>query len=302
MELACDIVKINTKYREPKNFTKYINYFKNLNLIDSTKTLTADQFFKKIVGLSIDCDFDKSKNITFTLLTAYYITYYKDQLFDYLTAFENKLISAANSIVLFLEGNYNNINIEEFYASIDIYYALYTTWNSEDKISKIEEYLDNIKETLFVERQTNKSNNNTYICTVNNMYEIDAKFATKVLLQNLKLFNNCLILKNIIWQKIKKYYDNVSQNIFLIIIVELRIVLIQLTTDTKDRKEIYYKIDPEDIIKHIREDTLTQELISKILVLFITKINKIFNGKLQYTQHIHTIDLFQQMYDIIYKH
>ena len=59
----------------------------------------------------------------------------------------------------------------------------------------------------------------------------------------------------------------------MIIIAELRIKIIPQLNSCKDRRDIYYKIDAENMVKDIRNNNFTPQKLTSILDLISEKIS-----------------------------
>nr|QBK89162.1 MAG: hypothetical protein LCMiAC02_02560 [Mimivirus LCMiAC02] len=302
MELACDIIRrkdfsinpslllseikklgisFNIKNNNPKNFKKvvktYLPYFDNL----------AKYLFNK-----------DNKDLGYALLLTYYISEYPTKILysnlqkkQNYSSFQTKLndqdkheiVNAANRVILFLEGV--NDNIDKFYDAVDYYYALYKIWTSDDLYR-----INNLFHELY-KLCSHKDNRykSTIINILDKMFSLNTKMTIQILLENYKHFVINKVITNYIWNTIKKIstgtinqescdhnVDSDIQHIILIMITRLRIELISLLSNSADLKDIYYKIDTENIIRNIRNYKFNQSEINYIINILISKINKLY--------------------------
>ena len=196
----------------------------------------------------------------------------------------------------------------EFYDIVDYYYSLYKIWSSPD-ITVINNIYDKLIDAC-IEYRINKYGIHTIIRLIKKMFIINNKMATKTLLQNYKNFVDINIVSNEIWKCIATINDRNWDHVILIMIAELRIHFIPQLKTSSDRKDIYYKIDIENIIKLIRNNEFHCEKLDTIMNIFISKINKVYNAYMlpfsrEYENlqlyYKHIVDLFEQMYTIISK-
>lgn len=227
--------------------------------------------------------------MTDAILMAYCISLFSDQIFEsYKSRFEQKIILAANKVVLTLQKLSNNLEktqtfYDEFYNNIDHYFSLYKVWRSEDSIRTLTKLFDEIQEQInIINIQTKRSisiNIDETKKLIKQLFENNPKYATRILLHNYNIFTNSVALEQYFWKKVQKYYYRYCDAMFLIIVAELRIKLIPLLLDPVCRKTLYYSIDTEDLIHNIRNSKLSNTTIAEIINIFgsnIQKINKDF--------------------------
>jgi hypothetical protein len=295
MELACDILKrtndkvnvfndieiIKDKIRRLQkkitNQNSLTDCFKVINKIDYIRpiSLLVKEFFNN----------ETSEEITNAILMSYCISLFTSDIFEsYKSRFEQKLILAANKVVIILKKFVNGITeinqdfYKDFYSVIDNYFSLYRIWKSQDSLKILTKLFDQIQEkNKIMNIQLKKGididiDSNKYL--IDQLFDTNSKYATRILLHNYSIFNSSKI-KEYIWQKIQKCYYLHQDEMFLIIVAELRIKLIPLLNNPSDRKEIYYSIDTEELIQIIRNSKLTNTKIAQIINIFGNKINKI---------------------------
>ena len=318
MELACEILKKRT---DNNNTTKSLKKFKNLKLQNGLKTSNKEDFLKKIKSpqykkiannFAKKCFYSKNKDLGQAIMMAYYFSYYGNDVFgEFKTYYEKKLINAAHEVVCYLERKNNNYN-DNFYDILDNYYSLYQTFIKKSSLYKIDDMMvileDYIKASKLLQIQ-NKSIDHNFIKKINNIiseiFKINHNFAIKTFLQNYDMFIDSNNIMKHIWDKIKEYFKNDIRHAILIIIAELRVKLIQSLTLSEDKKDIYFNIDIEIIIKDIRNNDFTIEKINNIIKLLLQKINKITNlnitnQKLDNQKLFEIFDLFQIIFNTIY--
>ncbi len=307
MELACDIIRRKTTRIKPRYI---IGKIKKLNIVKYLNKSHQDFLYKAkkyclptFNHLARELFSNHDDDLGYALLLAYYISSYSDDIFNVKTEYENKLIMASNKVILYLQGTISNID-HEFYDTVDYYYSLYKIWNSPD-LKKINILYDTlidlcvkyklvsitlaiyndhkpIKKLNYINSLKRHQTQNTKIKSfsdkmidiVNTMFIINNKMATKLLLQNYRQYVNIKAITNTLW----KHIDNISdvRHIILIIIAELRIKIIHQSYTSIDKKDMYYKVNIEDMIRNIRNDTLTPKKINSIINLFTAKIQKIY--------------------------
>jgi len=139
------------------------------------------------------------------------------------------------------------------------------------------------------------------------LFELNCLFATQILLHNYDSFKN-IETNNIypfIWSQITNSYNttNAKENMILIIITELKIKLIKTLTNLTARKDLYYQIDTENIIEHIRNGSLNHDTINKIMAQLQAKTHMInpeyqmVNLEKDYQKSI--INIFANMYNFV---
>ena len=218
--------------------------------------------------------------MTDAILMAYCISLFTNQIFEsYKSRSEQKLILAANKVVITLEKFVDGIIDDNFYGVLDYYLSLYRIWKSEDSLKILTKLFDQIQEQCKIMNIQVKKGIKIDFDFVSNLidelFHINCKHATRILLDNYSLFDNIIKVKQYIWKKIQQCYYKHYDEMFLIIVAELRIKLIPLLSDPFDRKKIYYHIDTDDLIQIIRNSALTNTKIADIINTFGNKFKKI---------------------------
>lgn len=299
MEIACDILK--------KSITSTINKhddlkkkFRSLNLSDISRKSNMDSFLKlinskkymDITNEFIEKYFDNANNDTgLSILMAYYISSYSDVLFpSYKTRFEQKLILSANKVVLLIEkllhiqdDDFPDKFYNEFLGTIDHYYSLYKLWKSRDSINEMSDLFENIQEVASIikiqlRKQIPTDKYDYLITQMNTLFELNPKYALRIMLHNYNIFNGLQLFETKFWDKVVSVYQSNKDAMFVILVAELRIRLIPLLSNPLDRKDIYYGLDTEDIINKIRNYDLDNKKIIEIINILQDKIKKINNN------------------------
>jgi len=336
MEIACDILKKScptSKYIDIKKD------FINLKLNVITKKDTMDTFLKLVnnknyitiaTRLLGEYFHNIDTNMGTSILMAYCISSFSDTLFSsYKTRFEQKLILSANKVVIYINKLVNNNSVtedftHEFLNIIDHYYSLYKIWKSKDSINEMSDLFENIQTTTNVLKYQIKKNksitsiasitsnisNKSNILPINydsltdsleKLFYLNAKYALRIILHNYDIFNELSSFEIKFWEKVKMLYPKYKDAMFIILVVELKIRLIQRLSDPSDRKDIYYKLDTENIIDKIRSGTLTNSKIIKIINMLQNKMSKINDNfickELTNSQDIDIIDIFSVMFN-----
>lgn len=303
MEIACEVLKKSSSINTLKNISKVQKKFKQLNLCSASKKLGSTSFMKMIsdkktiiVAKEFLSQYFENVNddMGFGLLMGYYIVSYHNNIFgDYISKMENKLIISASKLI-------NIINIQvneqqqhrELTNLFDVYYSLYKVWQSKDSITSMTESFETIKEITHVMNcKSKKDYTHILIDRIDIMFNIHPTYTTRIILHNYNIFNNMLAFKTHFWNKFKEIKD--KDTAFVIAVVELKIQLIPKLTDPKDRKNIYYNIDTENIINQISTSTFTHSKkheIINILESTIKKVNNKFVGNGE----------FSNMFDCLY--
>lgn len=320
MELACDIIRpskeslinddikkkfnsLQNKLTNNKNLKDFLKEMKNKEYIDTTSLFVKKLFDNKMTG-----------EMTDAILMAYCISSFSDQLFNsYKSRFEQKLVLAANKVVLALDKMTKNKDneLENFYNIVDHYHSLYKIWKSQDYLRTLTKLFDQIQEqNKIISLQIKKGipiNTKKSEELIDELFKNNSKFATRILLHNYEIFCSLLELECYFWKKVKDTYYQNKDEMFIIIVSELKIKIIPLLTNPQDRKDIYYKIDIEDLVCHIRHDKLNNSTISDIINIFGEKITKI-NPDFQYNEinkeelkkdNMLLLNLFENFYNFI---
>jgi hypothetical protein len=294
MEIACDVLKksfITNKIMNAKR------KFRNINIIDIANTNNIDNFLKKINTpkiIEISTEFIKeyfannNKDMGVSLLMAYYISSFSEKLFgSYKSRFEQKLNFAANKVVLYIEKIIANDTLsndynEEFMSSFDHYYSLYKIWKSKDSINEMSNMFQTLQELSDIIKIEIKKNGKTtkynYLeKLLVKLFQYNIKYAIRMFLHNYNIFYGLSSLENKFWELVNQYYDDYKDELFIILVAELKIRLIPYLNNVNDRKELYYDLDTEDIINKIRNHNLNNKSIYKIINILQNKTQKINN-------------------------
>ncbi len=315
MDLACDIVK---KREITNGKISVLNKFKNMNLReDIDKKIKQHNYIEESNNI-LNAIFETSnKDFGFSILFAYYISTYSNTIFSKNKSdLARRLIFAANSVVVQIEHIATEDNLEEFYNAVDNYYSLYKIWSSRDSLNKIEILLESlINETKIYRLKLLKNMDITSMddrmdSIIDKMFSINKNFTIKILLDNYDYLCVVKDLKDVIWRKILEAMGEYRENIILMMITGIKIHLIHLLKNSEDRRDIYYKLDNENIIKTIRDNNLTPEKTSYLMQILVDKINKLDNkNRINFrlvgkswnsTIDIHIIETFKLMFDFIY--
>jgi hypothetical protein len=294
MELACNIIRVKATEIKPEYI---LNNIKKLNIpqyLDQPKHFNvAKKYCLPVFNKLAQELFSNHNDLGYALLLSYYISTFNNHIFPIKTSYENKLVSTANKVILYLEGS-RRID-HDFHDTVDYYYSLYKIWNSSD-LQAITALYDSFI-SLCTEYKYNTKYEYRIVNIIDKMFYINDKMAAKLLLQNYNMYMDITVATNKLWSCLNNVND--INHVFLILTAELRIKLIYLTHSSKDRKDIYYKIDTEDIIKDIRTNNFGQNKIKNIINLFRSKIYKLYyvDIKKPKTNILHT---FRSMFDVLY--
>ena len=208
----------------------------------------------------------------------------------------------------------NNFPDDNFMDAMDHYYSLYKKWTSDKQINEISNLVDKLIDIITICNAKNKSGDNIkhhikqIKVIVKKMFSINTNFAIKSLLNNYELFNTIENILDIIWNNIKCTPKDCI-HIFIIILAEIRVKLIKLINSAIERKNLYYNIDMDVIIKKIRNNEFTIVEFNKILNVILQNTN-IIDNSIKYPIHFedfnkHSINvilcLFKQIFNIIHK-
>jgi len=294
MELAYNIISHNNSKSEKKE--KVVNDFKKLKLNDMMRNMDINDFknSKKDTILAIIGEFtsvlfnSNDLKLPDILLSAYCITNYSNNMFTLKTCGDSKLINAANKLVHHLE-NIDGISPNEnFMDSLDYYYILYKKWQDCDSLKLI----DNIFSDLMIEcrgltinKSKNKNINNSSIVKINELinklFEINMSMSVQIVLNKYEIFNDLHDATDTIWKNIESKINDHNNHILIIIIAELRVKLIPKLVNAQDKKDVYYDIDIDQIIKYVRNNEFSFDKLWDIIELFTLKLislDKNFNN------------------------
>ncbi|QKF94108.1 hypothetical protein QKU48_gp0650 [Fadolivirus algeromassiliense] len=321
MEIACDILRRSSISDRHKDIRKK---FKELKLSDICRKSSYSSFYKLInnekyinTTMSLIEQYVDNVDTEFSLsiLMAYCISAYPDNLFDtFRSRFEQKLILAANKVVLYLEKLITESELssdfhDEFLNIMDHYYSLYKLWKSRDSINQMSIVFDEMKEAINIYRLQLKrnytlTNYDSIYLSLNELFNQNPKYATRILLHNYDIVRVIDAVEIKFWDKVREAYSRDKDAIFIIMVAELRIKLIPMLTNPIDRKELYYTIDTEEIINKVRAYDFTQDKIKKIMNTLQSKVaivnpNYIKGETLKYADDI-IIRIFNYMFNTTY--
>lgn len=313
MEMTYNVLSRREVGTNIKQIKKVIKEFRNLNMNKKVKKMKPMEFINMITSSTYDYVVQRLVNLLFTnndkdlgnaILFSYCISQYPNDIFNHkMTSDDKKLVCASNIIIYYLDkleiveikGAFPDDN---FMDALDAYYTLYKKWISRDMLRKIDE-LNNMlmNEIQICKLQRQRNANIKYI--IDEMFNINKNYATKILLNNYELYENITDIIIIIWNNIRMHTNNM--NIYLIIITEIRIRLIKILKDPQDRKDIYYKIDSDYILKMVRENRLTRDILIGMINIIATKI-KILEPSYNFNEDEgNFIENFKLIYEIMYK-
>lgn len=306
MEIACGVIQKTKKKINVNILQKFIN----LDLFNIINSVTCDEFLHIIKSkkvFDIADNFIKllikntHKNITDSLLMAYCIVGYNDSLFKfYKSTTDVKLINTAKNLIIIIHDSSqfnNNINlyIERIIFTFDYYLSLYNIWQSGKTLGDISKYIYELKKyiDIYNTENTNKKIKKYLEHIVKKILLPKNNFGIKAIMEHYYIFcdkNNVVHLVNYIWTNIinnakikyKKY-----QNILLVLISEVRILMVKFTNDPIEKKNLYYNIDIEDIIKNIINDTFNASSLSIVINNIIDIANSIFKNVKSYSPITH---------------
>lgn len=323
MEVACEIIKNNCDVYDKSNIE--INKFKNLHLSDKTRKMNSYKFLNMIKSkkyMKVSNNFLKNfldytdDDIGFSLLTAYYIYAYGNSIFDDPDEISNiKLISSASQIVEYIEAGLNN-NLQDknkLCNYIDYYYSLYKIWKSQDYILEIDSLMRTINQNIKIYKlmQNKEMKNVDQIINdinddIDKMFNINYKMCIKKLLDCYELISVIEEIKVHMWQKINKCYNKNRDTTIIIMIAELKSKVISTAALVMLRKNIYYNIDIEELIKKIQNNNFKPKHLNNIFNIFASSlecsevINNINNSDTWSNEYDDTIlSNFQCLFDEI---
>ena len=255
--------------------------------IGEKKDVLENSNLKMQVFKILEPIFEGSDEIAESVILAYYISSNPRNITENFinSHLTDKLIYASNSLVAYIEYTANEDNEDEFYQVIDYYFSVYKTWKSKDVFIKIDSNYEKLEENIKIQRMSEKSKNTDSdtlelkgLYLVDELFNINPKIATNKLLSNYSFVSANTSIKDRIWQNISEIStENVGyrDHFFLILVAELRIELIRKLKLSKDRKELYYKIDVEEIIQCIRNNSLRLSYVINTILLLSKKVNNL---------------------------
>jgi len=325
LELACDIPKKKKTINLEKSKQDKINKkFKNLNLNNIDKLTDFVELMKNDMYRKVSIDFLKQYYeeaevdaiMVNSLLQAFCIANFSNVIFDsYKTRFEQKLILKANKLVLtvnkLLNNELNNDTLTEFYLAMDIYLSLFKVWNEGPLINEITKLFDELQSEINIVRIRNRRKlsiinyGNKIKDLIDQLFNKNPKYSIRILLNNYDIFKDLDDLEKYFWLSVGQVYSQYRETLFITLVSELKIKLINKLSRPYDRKKIYYLIDIEDLISKIGSGLFDNGTIVNILNIIGNKIkknNSDFFFTTKYEQDLtdkNVIDLFEQFYHAI---
>lgn len=318
MELACNIIT-RKDYKISSNIDA-VNKFKNLRISEKIKNLSVKEYitlvksksFKSVASKFADLLVSNDDNdLGKAILMAYYISNYCNEIFKPIkTSNDMKLINAANILLYHLnEIEHNNISTsflnDNFIDAIDHYYSLYKKWTSNEKLNDISNLMDKLIDIM--NGHKNKSDTKKIKKYIKRMFDVNVNFAIKSLLDNYEIFHGIDEVLDIVWDNIRsKVKDYI--HVFVIMLAEIRVKLIKLINSAVDRKNIYYNVDIDMIIKNIRNNKFNVNEFNTIFGIILESIHKFDNG-IEYPVKFHDFNkesinhiliMFKQIFQILY--
>lgn len=306
MEAVCEVIKKKSKIT---NTSPTLKKLKIINLSKLTTTLNAAEFIDYIsekeyiekVDSVIRKLFRKAPtDIGYSIILSYYISAYPDNVFnEYMSKLDIKLEQAANKVVNCLNKTTKTVDhvdhvdhevadqnlYDTLFSTIDNYYSLYKIWTSKDSINLIDDKMERIEKCINNKSEMSKTafRECEHILSkeVEIMFDLSPKFSINKLLENYDIISHSARLVSFFWKCVDEYINSCVEDerdsIVLIMVVHIKIKLINLLTEPTDRKDIYYNVDSEDIVKTISEDKLNPKYINKIIKLLSNKVEKLTN-------------------------
>jgi hypothetical protein len=326
MEIACNILpryNFELSLKKYKSI-KYKKEFENLklntiyqnNMDQFLKLLNTPEYIETTLSFFTQYFCDMDHNISKIVLMAFYIHRYSNILFDkYKTKLEQKLIISANKVVQNINKLLKNYDIDlvsTLLTNIDNYYSLYKIWSEKDSIDKMAILFENIQNNINILKIQKKNkcncdiNHKCLIKYIDDLFDLNQKYALRIILHDYHIFYNMPKFEKEFWDKIRTIYINHKDIylMFVILVVELKIKLIQILSNPIDRKDIYYKLDTENIINRISTNTLDDNYIINIMDLLQNKITTIdyfyIKQNIKKKKLYRTIiNIFEKMYNSI---
>lgn len=255
------------------SFSNYINKINTYDFINTSNALVVYLFD------------NPSADLGYSLLEAYYISKHGVALItDLDDNINRKIIHSANKVVLCLEKLKTNSKIDDkFYEIIDDYYSVYKIWKSLDKFKLIEEmyneFVNNVQIYNNIITKPDHINasikiENRIIVLLDKIVTINSNYGIKKFLENYKILENLIMIRNRIWFYIYNKLMHNDLQIIIILITEIKNKLIE-KSGIKSRRELYYKIDTYDIVNCIRSNTLMPVVINKVIHILCEKAMEI---------------------------
>jgi len=258
--------------------SKILDDIFNIKLQDSGYKMTMNEYYTYICRSDIIAsihalvetlyDVQNKLMLSKALLYAYYINQYTTELFYWhYTQLDRDIIEYAGLIVKNMEkllktGSYIGLN-----KIINIYYSYYRLWIMDELLTKLEDLFIDYKESLYNYQQTK---NITYleemITSFTKSLNLDPYITLKIYICNYNYVYNCKPIEIYFWNKIKE----VSKDIYVVLtlLIEIRAKLINITSDIKLKKQLYYDIDIDNITNKLNDNSFKiQDIISSMYIL-----------------------------------
>ena len=293
MELTTDILKnkLNNEINDG-----IILDIKELNLNQCTLTMSNGKFLamtksnKWLIPMAnfVNALFyvNSHSDLPHALLFAFYLSAYHNEIFyTRCTKFDDKILYYANSIVAHISSIIiNNVtNYSEFLDTVDHYYSLYKLWVSKDEIHNISTKLINFKNTIetydIINKINKSSSSNSKIITtlkehMDDIFSINKMIAIKTFLQYYTQFCKIDPIKILFWNHVSCIYDDNTDHVFILLVAELRKYLIQNVSTIEAKKQLYYNIDIDELIKQTRWSKIKNDEYIKIVNILNDYSNK----------------------------
>lgn len=281
-------------------FNYDVSFIKNLKLQNKTIKLKKEQFLDLSNDTDINfilSDFTKkcfNKNLTYNIIYNYYVNYYTVYDKPY-TSLQKKLIYYSKKITHFMN-NINNENktiTDEIINAFDITNSLIQLQNIKSDVLKINHIYENLIENIPYYK-----NYNEVMEQIADIKNINSNITFLYFLSNYESFIENEYLTKLFWNLFELDIIH-KQHIFYIYVYELKRQIINKLNNIDERKHIFYEIDTEEILNHIKIGKLNNTSMLKI----INKIIKILNKnhfEIKYNKiHNIDIDVYKSIYDII---
>lgn len=298
---------------------KIIISLSNTDYLETIKSSLYSNLITEAVNLIFDGTVPK--DLGYALMFSYYLSHYKNNIFkSIMISDEEKLICASNKVVEIL-CNIQKIELNkigEFIYHINNYYALYKLWISKDSLEKIETLFNYLTELCYNSEISHdiKCNENIFKSILRRMMDISIGFTVKIIIGAYDIIYPYSYMQNEFWNNIKNMNIN-DCNILIILLAELRIKILDIfnnrnnthnTHNIINKKDIYYKIDIDNIVVKVMLNKLENSDVIYAIELLIEKINKLYgkeiikNNLTNDNFNYDVINKFQEMYYYVYKY
>ncbi len=127
---------------------------------------------------------------------------------------------------------------------------------------------------------------------IDKMFNINYKMCIKKLLDCYEFLSVIEEIKAHIWQKINECYNKNRDTTIIIMIAELKSKTISITALVMSRKNIYYNIDIETLIKKVQNNSFEPKHLNNIFNIFESAL-----GCSKMINHIDSYDAWSNEYD-----